>query len=144
MKQKFPLPLCVTPDHDAGVWRLDTPFWYRSHLGTIKVPAGFKTDFASIPPVASIGLIPLLEGFLIHCAVLFWVGALLVALSPKLLHTGSYTRAAVIHDRIYKDRTFSRKECDGILYEAMGDCGTAHWKRLLIWLNVRLFGWLFY
>jgi Protein of unknown function (DUF1353) len=142
MQARFPFFLCVTPDQETVFWRLDKPFWYRSRFGIIEVPAGFKTDFASIPPVCSIGLLVLLAGYSIPS--LFWLGVLLIAISPKLLHTGSYSRAAVIHDYIYKTRMFCRKNCDGILYEAMGDCGTAMWKRLLIWANVRMFGWMFY
>ena len=49
----FTTPLTVSPLHDGHRWRLVFQFQY--HVGrrysreVIKVPAGFITDFASIP-----------------------------------------------------------------------------------------------
>ena len=76
------------------------------------VPAGFVTDFASIPR-------------------LFW---------RVLPPTGSYGKAAVIHDYLYRTGAFTRSICDGIFLEAMCELGVPGWKRRVMFRAVRLFG----
>ncbi len=94
------------------------PFDY--HVGsadstlTIDVPVGFRTDFASIPR-------------------LLW---------PLLPPTGSYGKAAVIHDALYQTGTFTRATADAILLEAMVTLHVPLWSCLLVYLGVRLGGWL--
>ena len=97
-------------------WKLTAGFSYVTDVGfgaySIQVPAGFETDFASIPR-------PL------------W---------NLLPPTGEYGKAAVIHDYLYRQTNVSRYLCDRVFLEAMGVLGVAWWKRTLMFLAVRLFG----
>lgn len=85
-------------------------------LGVIEVPAGFVTDFASVPRP-------------------FW------NLEPPL---GDAGKAAVVHDYLYANRglcgRLSRAQADAIFRRALGDSGVAGWKRGLLWAAVRLGG----
>jgi hypothetical protein len=68
----------------------------------IVVPAGFRTDFASIPR-------------------LFW---------PLIGHpAGRYAQAASLHEWLYRNHLVSRAESDRIFHEAMGTLGVPAWKR---------------
>ncbi len=103
-----------------NTWELFSEFEY--HVGEegskdiILVPAGFKTDFASIPR-------------------LFW----------NILHpAGPHRGAAVIHDYLYNQRHVhkrTRKECDKIFLEAMEALGVSWIKRHTMYRAVRSFGW---
>lgn len=97
--------------------RLLRGFGYDPGAGTIEVPAGFVTDFASVP-----------WGF--------W------NIEPPLgRDTG---KAAVVHDYLYATRglggRFSRAQADGIFRQALGELGVPAWKRALLWTAVRLGG----
>lgn len=84
----------------------------------ITVPAGFVTDFASIP----FGLRNLF---------------------PPL---GTWARAAIIHDFLYSRRgvlpakTYSRKEADAVFLEAMEVVGVPALQRSIMYRAVRLGG----
>jgi hypothetical protein len=112
--------LIVTPMPDGRRWKLEYEFDY--HLGKadspyfIHVPAGFITDFASVPPA------------------LYW-------LFPPW---GKYGAAAIVHDFIYQSKILDREMADLIFKEAMCVLGVPAWKRNLMWAGVRLFGWLGY
>jgi hypothetical protein len=100
--------------------RLLSGFSYRPRAapqsGAIRVPAGFVTDFASVP-----------WGF--------W------NLEPPL---GDAGKAAVVHDYLYASQgdggRYSRAEADAIFREALGALGVPIWKRVLLWAAVRLGG----
>ena len=79
---------------------------------TILVPAGFETDFASIPR-------------------LLWI------IEPPL---GDAGKAAVLHDRLYETGERSRLAADRIFLEAMAVLEVPWWKRSLMFRAVRLFG----
>lgn len=83
---------------------------------TIDVPAGFVTDFASVP-----------WGF--------W------NLEPPL---GDAGKAAVIHDYLYASKglggRYTRAQADGIFRQALAVLGVPLWKRSLLWAAVRLGG----
>lgn len=82
----------------------------------IEVPAGFVTDFASVP-----------WGF--------W------NLEAPL---GDAAKAAVVHDYLYATKglggRYSRARADDIFREAMKVLGVAMWKRNLLWAAVRAAG----
>lgn len=84
----------------------------------ITVPAGFETDFASVP----------------------WG---LWNLFPPL---GSYARPAIIHDALYQwggqvpGRCYTRKQADGVFLEAMQVVGVSAWRRGVMYRAVRLGG----
>lgn len=100
--------------------RLLRGFSYRPSAAAegeaIEVPAGFVTDFASVP-----------RGF--------W------NLEPPL---GDAGKAAVIHDYLYATQglagRYSRAQADGIFREALGALGVPAWKRTLLWAAVRVGG----
>lgn len=100
--------------------RLLQGFSYRTRDArggdVIAVPAGFVTDFASVP-----------WGF--------W------NLEPPLGEAG---RAAVVHDYLYVTRglggPYGRPEADAIFREALSDLGVPLWKRNLLWAAVRVGG----
>lgn len=82
----------------------------------VAVPAGFVTDFASVP-----------WGF--------W------NLEPPL---GDAGKAAVVHDYLYATKGLggrcSRAQADAIFREALADLGVSLWKRDLLWAAVRVGG----
>ncbi len=107
----------------ANRWRLAESFEY--HLGelgsgvVIRVPAGFETDFASVPR-------------------LLW---------PLLPPTGSYGKAAVLHDYLYATQqiagqSITRAKADEVFLEAMAVLGVGWLKRHTVYWGVRLGGWL--
>lgn len=81
------------------------------------VPAGFETDFASIPRV-------------------FWT---LVG-HPA----GQYAQAAVLHDWLYRTKAVPRAEADRIFREAMVVLQVPAWQRWAMWAAVRVAGWAAY
>jgi len=107
----------VTPLDDGRHWRLVQPFDY--HVGSlssteiIRVPAGFVTDFASVPR-------------------LLWY-----VIPPW----GRYGKAAVVHDFCYTHRLYSRRRADRIFLEAMKALSVPLWKRIVMVVAVRIFGW---
>ena len=115
----------------ARRWRLTSPFIY--HFGSypapdalvFTVPAGFETDLASIP-------------------------ALLRGIFPP---DGAYTKAAVLHDYLYKNwrvelyedaPQWSRHFADAMFYEAMGVLNVPQWQRIALYLAVRCGGWRYF
>lgn len=83
-------------------------------------PAGFETDFATIPRP-------------------FWPIA-----SP---YEKDHQLSAVLHDWLYHLKAgtpyfLSRLQCDNLFLEAMASQGSPAWKRNTIWAAVRTFGWL--
>ena len=120
---QFTDPLEVEYD-DGHIWTLVTPFDYvlsDDMTGpVIHVPAGFQTDFATIPR-------PL------------W------SLLPP---TGKYGKAAVIHDYLYTTgghvpvdkATYTKAQADEIFKNAMKVLGVPSPLRQTMWLAVHLFG----
>ena len=112
---------------DGRNFTVDQDFKFVTVSGlTITVPHGFITDLASIPRI-------------------FW------SILPPF---SRYTDGAIVHDFLYRRSGFvenayhgdyrhlTRKECDGVLLEAMQDCNTPRWQRVVIYRAVRWFGWL--
>ncbi len=114
----FTTPFVVTPLPDGRRWKLLFSFQY--HIGSryskdvISVPAGFITDFASVPFFAWSFFPP-------------W---------------GRYGKATVIHDYLYQTKSRSRKEADDIFREAMQVLGVARWRIFVMYWSVRAFGFL--
>lgn len=87
--------------------------------GTMVVPVGFKTDFASIPRFFQ-------------------------RLLPEI---GRYDAAAVLHDYLYQNGVLhgipvTRADADAMLNEAMGVMKVPAWQRWAIYHGVRLGGWV--
>lgn len=98
-----------------GTWRLLAPLAYRSDLldTIVVVPAGFLTDFASVPrlPVA------------------------------YLLTANRGHEAAVLHDWAYSTHFVIRAQADDLFAEALEAGGEPAWRRGLMWAGVRVGGW---
>ncbi len=113
----FTSPLKIEPvDDNMTKWKLLEPFeFYIDEEGRriyYKVPAGFITDFASVPKI-------------------FW---------NILPPWGKYGKAAVLHDYLYRTKLVSRKKADEIFLLSMKVLKVSFCKRYLMYLAVRIFG----
>lgn len=109
---RFPLPLQVELI-DRTRWRLLAPFSYLDpELGQQEAPAGFTTDFASVPRE------PLTFALI-----------------------GGYGHAAaVIHDWLYRSGRLTRRDADAVFRRALRSSGIARWRAWLMWAGVRIGG----
>ena len=101
---------------DGKNWMTLHEIRYATDEGNvIYTPAGFITDFASVP---------------VFFRRLF---------QPA---TGQHRRAAVVHDALYRDETqpYTRKEADLIFLEIMKADGVPAWKAAILYRGVRLGG----
>lgn len=116
----FTTELKIKPLPNYEKWELLEEFTY--YLGSeglgmyIRVPKGFITDFAPVPRM-------------------FW------SILPPW---DRYGKAAVLHDYMYQNTLFIRLLCDSIFYEAMTVLKVPRWQRWLIYLGVRIGGWIPY
>lgn len=109
-------------DDGKNHWETVLPLVYSGKWEDFTVPPGFRTDFASVPRA-------------------FW------ATHPPY---GRHTKAAVLHDWLYREKPvtrrtglpITRKDADGIFERTMRELGTAWWRRKTMWAAVRLFGWI--
>lgn len=103
-----------TSADQRGTWTLTAPLVYHSDRlrRFVTVPAGFVTDFASVPriPVAF-----LLAG---DCG----------------------QEAAVIHDFLYVTHEVDRATADSVFREALLAGGEPRWRAWLMWAGVRIGG----
>lgn len=98
-------------------WELDSDFTFELRLNgfdsalKVTVPAGTKTDLASIPRI-------------------FW------RIFPP---TGRYNRAAVVHDFLYSVPECSSFLADAIFRECMAQLEVPLWRRVVMYYSVRLY-----
>jgi len=98
---------------DKGQFILKGRMVYLSNIvGMIIVPDDFVTDFASIPRIFR-------------------------AIHPV---NGRHRKAAVVHDYLCRDETTRRKVADKVFNEAMKVCKVAGWRRVQMYLAVRIGG----
>lgn len=100
---------------DGSRWRLEEPLSYVGREETFVVPAGFVTDFASVPQA------------------LTW-------LVPRY---GRYTKAAILHDHLWdlcRQGRFAWVDADGLLRRSMRELDVPFLRRWLMWGAVRLAG----
>lgn len=97
-----------------GRWRLADPLSYRSTvLGeVVTVPAGFLTDFASVP----------------RLPIVFW------------LFGDTAEEAAVVHDWLYYTAKVPRQVADQVFLEAALATGVPGWRAYMMYLGLRVFG----
>lgn len=91
---------------------LDEPILFDGGV----VPHGFVSDGASVPRI-------------------FW----------RLLDPPISARTlvpSVIHDYLYQAQTTTRAAADALYYRDLRAHGYARWKSALVWLGVRLGGWV--
>lgn len=101
-----------------GSWKLMSDLLYQSDIAkmVIKVPAGFITDYASVPRLPIVFL---------FCG-------------------DTASKAAVIHDYLYRSGILPRNVCDAVLREAAVCDNVPKWRAFLLWSGVRMFGGWFY
>jgi hypothetical protein len=151
---KFLNKLAVTP-LTGNNWQLVAGLKFRDANGDIHfVPAGFVTDFASIPSLARLGAVIMLAaaalGLLIGpIAWIFVIAGFLIAwLDPVLNGDEKLDAPAVLHDNGYRRARLGNTSWvmkfywDWILFIAMRANGEPLWKCWLIWFNVAAFGWI--
>jgi hypothetical protein len=101
---------------DGDRWVLTSPLTYvSSKYDAFIVPAGFSTDFASIPRV-------------------LWT-----AVGHP---SGLWGPAAVLHDHEYAAGKVTRAEADWLFRDAMEALGVSRARRWTLYLGVRSGGWL--
>ena len=98
---------------DAERWALVDDLVYVGRWERFVVPAGFRTDFATVPRVVT------------------W-------LVPRF---GAYTLAAILHDWLVSEGirrgAVSAREADGIFRRVMRESGVPVLRRWLMWAGVR-------
>jgi len=77
----------------------------------VEIPAGFRTDFASSPKIVWAWIPP-------------W---------------GKYSRAAVIHDFLIRNKIVSRGEADDLFLDHLVEAGVSKLKRNVMWAAVRFY-----
>jgi hypothetical protein len=105
----------VSPFADGDYWFLiaDLHYELRDTGAIVTVPAGFVTDFASIPRP-------------------FW------SILPKW---GKYGPPSVVHDFLYWDQRCSRLQADRIMALAMRESGVGNGYLRVIYAALRVGGW---
>ena len=101
----------VVRELDAVRWRLVEALVYTGAKESFTVPAGFETDFASVP----------------------------TAFGWLLPRSGRYTKAAVLHDYLCKESKagrFDRDDADGIFRRTMRELDVPFLRRWLMWAAV--------
>lgn len=99
-------------------WMLDADLIYHSDIiGRVRVPAGYCTDFASVPRLP---------------VVYLWTG-------------GRAVLPSIVHDYAYDCMTgiITRRQADAVFWEAMKSHRDPKWgiTRFAMWAGVRLGGW---
>lgn len=97
-----------------GIARLVQGFTYDvGYLGsgeTITVPAGYETDFTSVPRIVRV----------------------------FISNFGQTSKAAVLHDWLIDQPFIANRYANDVFYEALLVSGVARWKARLLWLAVRI------
>ncbi len=96
------------------MWRTLEPVIFSDALSSFTIPEGFQSDLASVPR----------------------------ALWPIFPPYGNHLRAAIVHDWLYSNRLIARGRADALFLAAMKAYGTAGWRRWVMYLAVRAFGWM--
>lgn len=99
----------VVAQVDASTWALREPVVYAGNVDTFTVPAGFLTDFASVPRI-------------------------FVWLLPRY---GDYSKAAILHDWLLREAPISRADADGLFRRSMRELGVSLARRWMMWAAVR-------
>lgn len=117
MKSEFLSPLRTEDGGDSSATLIEPLVYYSEILGrAITIPAGFETDFASVPRLPFV----------------------------YTLFGGIARKAAVVHDYLYRKSGVSRRQADMVFYEAMKATGQWWWRRAIMWVGLRAFGWTAY
>jgi len=111
-------------EYVSGGWQTARAWNPRVNGTTLRIPAGYRTDLASVPRV--------LRGF-VNTYELGGVG-------PPLIHDVIY-QARGLPECVPSVR-FTRRAADRLFRDQMAEAGVGWRKRWLAWAAVRVFGWL--
>lgn len=103
-----------------GRWEhrlLEDLVYTDDEVGSIIVPQGYVTDFASVRSLR------------------IWLNPLYATL------VGYGNASAAVHDVLYETQIFSRRVADDIFFRALRDEGTALWRAYIFYWGIRLTGW---
>ena len=105
------------PDEDEGSWVLLEPYVRETLIGTVTVPAGFRTDLASVP----------------------WT----VVWRKMYDKFGRWTGAAVVHDWFYRTQPdgVTREQADRVFRDLMRRDGVPYGIVDIMYSAVRRHGW---
>lgn len=110
---RFENPLCVRLLAGRWQWELIEPLrWCTPDGMTYSVPAGFVTDFASVPR---------------------W-------LRPIALNEARTAMAATVHDYMYRVTRPGRRWADDVFYHTLRSSGVGAAAAWLYWVAVRIGG----
>ena len=153
-KAGFSGDVALSQNMDGVSWTVIRSFQFTCENGyAVTVPAGFRTDLASIPDLGRMGGIMMLAATIFFvrvcaaCEIYHWAlmfaffgGFWLTQIAHELLHYGQYTNAAVVHDFLYGTHLLPQHKCDRVLLQAMKVLRVPRWKRVVIFMAVYLFG----
>lgn len=91
-------------------FQLAHPVTYTGKVQSFTVPAGQDTDLASVP----------------------------VGLTWLIPRYGRWTKAAILHDYLWRSGVISKSDADGIFRRALRELGVPIHKRWVFWSAVRL------
>ena len=100
---------------DDKYWEVLEEYSYETSKGLVVVPKGFRTDYASVPRI----------------------------FRNSINTYGKHRRVAVVHDWLYSNRReidITRAKADKIFLEIMVEQNVKKYKRILMYILVRLFG----
>lgn len=113
----------IVVEFDEKLSRQRGQFWFRLATRVIFIdywnrahiiPVGFTTDLASVPRI-------------------LW------SIVPPF---GFHLRASIVHDWLYSNKATSRRVADAIFLDLMKHYGVKFWRRWVMYLAVRSFGWI--
>lgn len=106
----------VVEESPGAKWVLVHPLEYRGKRQKFRIPAGFETDFASVPRV-------------------LW------SVFPPY---GKWLKAAVLHDMLYATppRGVTRRDADGLFRRVLKEEGCSTWRACVMYWALRAFGWV--
>lgn len=110
----FRTELIARAGADDYVWQLECPLVWEHDGEAIIVPAGFRTDLASIPRLFQ-NLVPV---------------------------NGRHRAAAVLHDYLFVVQDRPRSAVDAIFLRAMEASGVSWAQRWVMYAAVRVGGWM--
>ncbi len=97
-------------EDSPAFWETVEPLGYRGKNERFTVPAGLRTDFASVPRP-------------------------LVWLLPRY---GAYTKSAILHDYLCQYKPVNRADADGIFRRSMRELKVPFVRRWIMWAAVRI------
>lgn len=99
----------VVKQVNVGAWELTDDLVYAGRDDLFAIPAGFVTDFATVP-------------------------RLVVWMFPKY---GAYTRAAILHDYLLVTGDVPRHAADGLFRRVLRELNVSLLRRWMMWAGVR-------